>query len=221
MLYNMNIILLINQLIIIMLTPNERLKQYFQEKNITQAEIAEQYGSSQANISKLLNNPNMELSVINKFSDLYNLSVIWILSGEGSVHKKETDIIIEEPQHIYKTKPKKMENLTFEELFFQLKIEKEVSADLNNHVLDLNRENQILKQQLKFIREICLKCETCKKPLKMGKSKIRSVEITDQDLKADNVHLRQTIVSLLSYIKQLKRENQHLKNEKLTAFWRN
>ena len=63
-----------------------QLKKFFKRQGITQAEIAERYGTTQAYINLLLNGKTpIGKSCAVKLHDLYGLSVAWLLTGEGEM----------------------------------------------------------------------------------------------------------------------------------------
>lgn len=63
-----------------------QLKKFFKRKGITQAEIAESYGTTQAYINLLLNGKTpIGKSCAVKLHELYGLSVSWLLTGDGNM----------------------------------------------------------------------------------------------------------------------------------------
>lgn len=63
-----------------------QLKKFFKRQGITQAEIAERYGTTQAYINLLLNGKTpIGKSCAVKLHELYGLSVAWLLTGEGEM----------------------------------------------------------------------------------------------------------------------------------------
>lgn len=69
-----------------MVSPNERLREYFKSKGITQEMIAAELGVSQAYVSAILRgDTGIGARVSKKIAAKYNLSVEWILTGKESV----------------------------------------------------------------------------------------------------------------------------------------
>lgn len=63
-----------------------QLKKFFKRQGITQAEIAERYGTTQAYINLLLNGKTpIGKSCAVKLHELYGLSVSWLLTGDGNM----------------------------------------------------------------------------------------------------------------------------------------
>lgn len=68
-----------------------QLKKFFKRQGITQAEIAEHYGTTQAYINLLLNGKTpIGKSCAVKLHELYGLSVSWLLTGEGNMIDEST-----------------------------------------------------------------------------------------------------------------------------------
>lgn len=68
-----------------------QLKKFFKRKGITQAEIAESYGTTQAYINLLLNGKTpIGKSCAVKLHELYGLSVSWLLTGDGNMIDEST-----------------------------------------------------------------------------------------------------------------------------------
>ena len=68
-----------------------QLKKFFKRQGITQAEIAELYGTTQAYINQLLNGrAPIGKSTAVKLHDLYGLSVAWLLTGDGNMIDEST-----------------------------------------------------------------------------------------------------------------------------------
>lgn len=68
-----------------------QLKKFFKRKGITQAEIAERYGTTQAYINLLLNGKTpIGKSCAVKLHELYGLSVSWLLTGDGNMIDEST-----------------------------------------------------------------------------------------------------------------------------------
>ena len=68
-----------------------QLKKFFKRQGITQAEIAERYGTTQAYINLLLNGKTpIGKSCAVKLHELYGLSVSWLLTGEGNMIDEST-----------------------------------------------------------------------------------------------------------------------------------
>lgn len=68
-----------------------QLKNFFKRQGITQAEIAERYGTTQAYINLLLNGKTpIGKSCAVKLHELYGLSVSWLLTGEGNMIDEST-----------------------------------------------------------------------------------------------------------------------------------
>ena len=59
------------------------LRNFFAQKGITQQEIADTLGTSRAYVTQLINRPNLTSKTATRFSELYGLSVPWLLTGEG------------------------------------------------------------------------------------------------------------------------------------------
>ena len=59
------------------------LRNFFAQKGITQQEIADKLGTSRAYVTQLINRPNLTSKTATRFSELYGLSVPWLLTGEG------------------------------------------------------------------------------------------------------------------------------------------
>lgn len=65
----------------------EELKSYFKEKGITQEEIAEKLGVSQAYVGALFNNSkNFGKKQAEKWNKLFGIPVNFLLTGEGSIY---------------------------------------------------------------------------------------------------------------------------------------
>lgn len=63
-----------------------QLKKFFKRQGITQEEIAERYGTTQAYINLLLNGKTpIGKSCAVKLHELYGLSVSWLLTGDGNM----------------------------------------------------------------------------------------------------------------------------------------
>ena len=68
-----------------------QLKNFFKRQGITQAEIAERYGTTQAYINLLLNGKTpIGKSCAVKLHELYGLSVSWLLTGDGNMIDEST-----------------------------------------------------------------------------------------------------------------------------------
>nr|DAL66267.1 MAG TPA_asm: Helix-turn-helix XRE-family like protein [Caudoviricetes sp.] len=68
-----------------------QLKKFFKRQGITQAEIAERYGTTQAYINLLLNGKTpIGKSCAVKLHELYGLSVSWLLTGDGNMIDEST-----------------------------------------------------------------------------------------------------------------------------------
>lgn len=68
-----------------------QLKKFFKRQGITQAEIAERYGTTQAYINLLLNGrAPIGKSTAVKLHELYGLSVSWLLTGDGNMIDEST-----------------------------------------------------------------------------------------------------------------------------------
>lgn len=68
-----------------------QLKKFFKRQGITQAEIAERYGTTQAYINLLLNGKTpIGKSCAVKLHELYGLSVSWLLTGDGNMIDENT-----------------------------------------------------------------------------------------------------------------------------------
>ena len=68
-----------------------QLKKFFKKQGITQAEIAERYGTTQAYINLLLNGKTpIGKSCAVKLHELYGLSVSWLLTGNGNMIDEST-----------------------------------------------------------------------------------------------------------------------------------
>ena len=68
-----------------------QLKKFFKKQGITQAEIAERYGTTQAYINLLLNGKTpIGKSCAVKLHELYGLSVSWLLTGDGNMIDEST-----------------------------------------------------------------------------------------------------------------------------------
>lgn len=68
-----------------------QLKKFFKRQGITQAEIAERYGTTQAYINLLLNGKTpIGKSCAVKLHELYGLSVSWLLTGNGNMIDEST-----------------------------------------------------------------------------------------------------------------------------------
>jgi transcriptional regulator with XRE-family HTH domain len=70
---------------------NERLRDYFKSKGITQEQIAEDLSVTQSYVSSILRgNTGIGVRVAKKFAEKYNLSIEWILTGhEGEGSKND------------------------------------------------------------------------------------------------------------------------------------
>lgn len=69
------------------------LKKFFRSQGITQQQIAEEYGTTQAYINLLLNGKcALGKGVATKLNELYGLSVAWLLTGDGDMidHSKQS-----------------------------------------------------------------------------------------------------------------------------------
>lgn len=65
----------------------EKLRAYFEEKGITQDELAAQLGVSQPYVNALLNDKkSFGKKQAQKWSELFGLSVNWLLTGLGDMH---------------------------------------------------------------------------------------------------------------------------------------
>ena len=62
----------------------EQLRRFFDEKCITQEQIASQLGVDKAHVNKLMTGKKaFGKQTARKWSDLYGLSYSWLLTGEG------------------------------------------------------------------------------------------------------------------------------------------
>lgn len=65
---------------------NNKLSAYFKNKGMTQEQIAEQLGVSQAYINALLcGKKSFGKKAAQKWSELYGISASWLLTGEGEM----------------------------------------------------------------------------------------------------------------------------------------
>ena len=65
----------------------EKLRAYFEEKGITQDELAAQLGVSQPYVNALLNDKkSFGKKQAQKWNELFGLSVNWLLTGLGDMH---------------------------------------------------------------------------------------------------------------------------------------
>lgn len=65
----------------------EKLRAYFEEKGITQEELAAQLGVSQPYVNALLNDKkSFGKKQAQKWNELFGLSVNWLLTGLGDMH---------------------------------------------------------------------------------------------------------------------------------------
>jgi len=75
----------------------EKLRAYFEEKGITQEELAAQLGVSQPYVNALLNDKkSFGKKQAQKWNELFGLSVNWLLTGLGDMH---SDSIIQNNQN--------------------------------------------------------------------------------------------------------------------------
>ena len=64
----------------------ERLRKFFDDKGITQKQIALQLGVDEAHVNKLMTGKKaFGKQTARKWSDLYGLSYSWLLTGEGEM----------------------------------------------------------------------------------------------------------------------------------------
>lgn len=77
----------------------EKLRAYFEEKGITQEELAAQLGVSQPYINALFNDKkSFGKKQAQKWNELFGLSVNWLLTGLGDMH---TDSVTQNNQEGY------------------------------------------------------------------------------------------------------------------------
>lgn len=75
----------------------EKLRAYFEEKGITQEELAAQLGVSQPYVNALLNDKkSFGKKQAQKWNELFGLSVNWLLTGLGDMH---SDSVIQNNQN--------------------------------------------------------------------------------------------------------------------------
>ncbi|MBQ8034447.1 MAG: helix-turn-helix transcriptional regulator [Bacteroidales bacterium] len=75
----------------------EKLRAYFEEKGITQEELAAQLGVSQPYVNALLNDKkSFGKKQAQKWNELFGLSVNWLLTGLGDMH---SDSIVQNNQN--------------------------------------------------------------------------------------------------------------------------
>ena len=64
----------------------ERLRKFFDDKGITQEQIASQLGVDKSHVNKLMTGKKQfGKQTARKWSDLYGLSYSWLLTGEGEM----------------------------------------------------------------------------------------------------------------------------------------
>ncbi len=64
----------------------ERLRKFFDDRGITQEQIASQLGIDKAHVNKLMTGKKQfGKQTARKWSDLYGLSYSWLLTGEGEM----------------------------------------------------------------------------------------------------------------------------------------
>lgn len=62
------------------------LKEFLKKQGITQSQLAEQYGCKQSFISEILSGKKpIPENILLSFSDNYNLSIRWLMTGEGEM----------------------------------------------------------------------------------------------------------------------------------------
>ena len=75
----------------------EKLRAYFEEKGITQEELAARLGVSQPYVNALLNDKkSFGKKQAQKWNELFGLSVNWLLTGLGDMH---SDSIVQNNQN--------------------------------------------------------------------------------------------------------------------------
>lgn len=75
----------------------EKLRAYFEEKGITQDELAARLGVSQPYVNALLNDKkSFGKKQAQKWNELFGLSVNWLLTGLGDMH---SDSIVQNNQN--------------------------------------------------------------------------------------------------------------------------
>lgn len=79
---------------------SEKLKIFFDERNITQQEIAVKMGVSQPAVSALLNGKPFGKKLAQKWGDEFGIKPIWLLTGEGEMLKATTSVTAEESETV-------------------------------------------------------------------------------------------------------------------------
>jgi len=84
---------------------NVQLRKFFENKGFTQEKVSELLGVDKALVNKLMNGKKQfGKQTARKWSDLFGLSYIWLLTGEGSMEANSGDILPESsvPYNLYK-----------------------------------------------------------------------------------------------------------------------
>jgi transcriptional regulator with XRE-family HTH domain len=68
----------------------EELKKFFKAKHITQQNIATELGISQAAVAALFNGKSFGKKTAKIWADKFGLQSSWLLTGEGTMLKKES-----------------------------------------------------------------------------------------------------------------------------------
>ncbi|WP_036074817.1 helix-turn-helix domain-containing protein [Leptospira weilii] len=63
----------------------KRLQKFMKQLGLTQVQIANETGYSQASISRYINGRDMDMQFLLKLKERYNANPIWFPTGEGSM----------------------------------------------------------------------------------------------------------------------------------------
>ncbi|WP_235595317.1 helix-turn-helix domain-containing protein [Leptospira weilii] len=69
----------------IMTDEAKRLQKFMKQLGLTQVQIANETGYSQASISRYINGRDMDMQFLLKLKERYNANPIWFPTGEGSM----------------------------------------------------------------------------------------------------------------------------------------
>jgi transcriptional regulator with XRE-family HTH domain len=125
----------------------KRMKDVLSEHNFTKEECANKFGISRNQLYVLLNHPDMKISFIIKFKEIFNIEFDDILC-----EKEEDAVLILEESEIEYNKNKrddiktiyeyiKMQKERIEELKYTIKMQKEI-LDLKEELLSMTNKNK-------------------------------------------------------------------------------
>jgi transcriptional regulator with XRE-family HTH domain len=126
-----------------MVNISEKLKAFFKRQNMTQKQLKEILGVSQAAISAQLNGKPFGKKQAQKWGKAFGLNPNWLITGEGKMlADSATDYTIKDYKSVVKNPNFNLNNTS---------VLKKIIGILLEDIDNLKQENQLLKERLNFV----------------------------------------------------------------------